>query len=38
VHSAEITSELLPREVHDVQLDAAATPEIVVRFSNKSSE
>ncbi|CAB4713364.1 unannotated protein [freshwater metagenome] len=32
VHAGELTSEILPREVHDVPLDAAATPSIVVRF------
>lgn len=35
VHSGEITSEHLPRQAHDVPVDAAATPEIVVRFSKK---
>ncbi len=32
VHSGELTSEKLPREDHDIALDAAATPEIIVRF------
>jgi len=32
VHAGELTSEVLPREPHDVPLDAAATPSIVVRF------
>jgi len=32
VHSGELTGMTLPREVHDMPLDAAATPSIVVRF------
>jgi 5-formyltetrahydrofolate cyclo-ligase len=32
VHAGELTSEVLPHEPHDVPLDAAATPSIVVRF------
>jgi len=32
VHSGELTGITLPREVHDMPLDAAATPSIVVRF------
>ena len=32
VHPGELTSESLPREAHDMALDAAATPSIVVRF------
>lgn len=33
VHVGELTSEKLPQENHDIALDAAATPEIIVRFS-----
>ena len=29
----ELSSEMLPHEAHDVPLDAAATPSIVVRFN-----
>lgn len=32
VHAGELTSETLPRETHDIPLDAAATPSLVVRF------
>jgi 5-formyltetrahydrofolate cyclo-ligase len=32
VHSGEVTSEVLPREKHDIAVDAAATPDFVVRF------
>ena len=32
VHAGELTSESLPREAHDIALDAAATPSLVVRF------
>lgn len=32
VHTGELSSEVLPREAHDIALDAAATPSIVVRF------
>ena len=32
VHVGELTSEILPREVHDIPLNAAATPSILVRF------
>jgi 5-formyltetrahydrofolate cyclo-ligase len=32
VHSGEVTSEVLPRESHDVAVDAAATPDLIVRF------
>ena len=32
VHAGELSSEVLPREPHDVPLNAAATPTIVVRF------
>ncbi|MEK6649160.1 MAG: 5-formyltetrahydrofolate cyclo-ligase [Actinomycetota bacterium] len=33
VHSGEITGEPLPREEHDVRLSAAATPDLIVRFT-----
>lgn len=32
VHAGELTNESLPRESHDIALDAGATPEIIVRF------
>ena len=32
VYAGELSSEVLPREPHDVPLNAAATPSIVVRF------
>jgi 5-formyltetrahydrofolate cyclo-ligase len=32
VHSGELTSEKLPRERHDQQVSAAATPDLLVRF------
>ena len=32
VHAGELTSETLPREAHDIPLDAAATPSLIVRF------
>jgi len=32
VHSGEVTSEILPRETHDIPVDAAATPDLIVRF------
>jgi len=32
VHAGELSSQSLPREVHDIPVDAAATPSIVVRF------
>ncbi|CAB4910559.1 unannotated protein [freshwater metagenome] len=32
VHSGEVTSEILPRESHDIAVDAAATPDLIVRF------
>ena len=32
VHSGEVTSEILPRETHDIAVDAAATPDLIVRF------
>ena len=33
VYAGELSSEVLPHEPHDVLLDAAATPSIVVRFN-----
>jgi 5-formyltetrahydrofolate cyclo-ligase len=33
VHSGEISTEELPRESHDAIVDAAATPEVVIRFN-----
>ena len=33
VHAGEFTSEALPREPHDIALDAAATPSLVIRFN-----
>lgn len=32
VHSGEISEERLPREDHDMKLDAAATPDLIIRF------
>lgn len=32
VYAGELTSEKLPVEAHDIALDAAATPSIIVRF------
>jgi len=32
VHSGEVTSEVLPRESHDIAVDAAATPDLIVRY------
>jgi len=32
VHSGELTSEKLPRESHDQPVNAAATPDLLVRF------
>jgi 5-formyltetrahydrofolate cyclo-ligase len=32
LHDGELSSQKLPREPHDVPLDAAATPDLVVRF------
>ncbi len=32
VYSGEITSDPLPREPHDVQLDAGATTDLIIRF------
>jgi 5-formyltetrahydrofolate cyclo-ligase len=33
VYAGELSSEVLPHESHDVPLDAAATPSILVRFN-----
>jgi len=33
VYAGELSSEVLPHEPHDLPLDAAATPSIVVRFN-----
>jgi 5-formyltetrahydrofolate cyclo-ligase len=33
IHHGELTSEELPADVHDARVDAAATPDLVVRFS-----
>ena len=33
VYAGELSSTLLPREAHDVPLDAGATPNLIVRFS-----
>lgn len=32
VHSGEITNDSLPREPHDIKLDAGATPDLIIRF------
>jgi len=32
LHRGELTSEILPVESHDIKVNAAATPEIIVRF------
>ncbi len=34
VHAGELSSQKLPRETHDVPLDAAATPLTIIRFRN----
>lgn len=34
LHDEELSSESLPREDHDVRVDAVALPEILVRFKN----
>jgi 5-formyltetrahydrofolate cyclo-ligase len=34
VHAGELSSQDLPRETHDIALDAAATPSIIVRFKS----
>ncbi|MDA2963089.1 MAG: 5-formyltetrahydrofolate cyclo-ligase [Actinomycetota bacterium] len=34
VYTGELTSQDLPRDAHDIALDAAATPSIVVRFKS----
>lgn len=33
LHHGELTSENLPHEIHDAKINAAATPETIVRFS-----
>jgi 5-formyltetrahydrofolate cyclo-ligase len=33
VYAGELNSEELPHEAHDIALDAAASPSIVVRFN-----
>lgn len=33
VYAGELSSETLPHEPHDIPLDAAATPSIIVRFN-----
>lgn len=35
LHDEEVSSEPLPHEPHDVRMDAAALPEILVRFKNR---
>jgi len=37
IYSGELTAEELPVESHDQRLDAVATPEMIVRFTQKSS-
>jgi len=32
LHDGELSSQKLPREAHDIPLDAAATPDLVIRF------
>lgn len=32
LHDGELSSQKLPREPHDIPLDAAATPDLLVRF------
>jgi len=32
LHDGELSSQKLPREPHDIALDAAATPDLIVRF------
>jgi 5-formyltetrahydrofolate cyclo-ligase len=34
VYSGEFTSEEVPIEPHDIRLDAVATPDLLIRFSN----
>jgi len=36
VYQSELTSVELPNELHDQKINAAATPEIIVRFSKKN--
>jgi len=37
LHDEELSSESLPREDHDVLVDAVALPEILVRFKTRDS-
>ena len=37
IYSGELTAEEMPIESHDQRLDAVATPEMIVRFTQKSS-
>ena len=32
LHDGELSSQKLPREAHDIRLDAAATPDLIIRF------
>jgi 5-formyltetrahydrofolate cyclo-ligase len=32
LHDGELSSQKLPREAHDIALNAAATPDLVIRF------
>ncbi len=34
VHAGELSNQDLPREAHDIALDAVATPSIIVRFKS----
>jgi 5-formyltetrahydrofolate cyclo-ligase len=34
LHDGELSSQKLPREAHDIPLDAAATPDLIVRFKS----
>ena len=36
VYSGELTSEAIPVDEHDINVDAAATPEILVRFTARN--
>jgi len=33
IYANELITEALPREDHDIPLDAAASPSVVVRFN-----
>jgi 5-formyltetrahydrofolate cyclo-ligase len=37
IYSGELTAEEMPIESHDQRIDAVATPEMIVRFTKKSS-